>query len=420
MTHGDFLTLRDDDDKRQLLETPRGPSQLGAPCERRHSAPGKIVCESISFSIVLRIWSRLLKSDGVLDPEIAFQAVAVATVTNAWIDSSNRERSIQGRHSLCLEDRQAITACMNHLVQVLGTDPHGRLDACELLYQALLRFSSESIRWSIAQLSNLLREAGYSDSGIFDTVRDSLDTAAHEDGSLPLSDAVLIFCRTLWKTVQETIRSRTTEGCEPLEEILTLSPEEGAKEIIDALGVAPDSRISISLFMVCCLGRPRREVLLHQYDLTGGRAKMMSSMLSFMRLDAVWHTGIVVFEKEYFFNGQLVLDSPGETIFGTPTKISHVGYTHRRKKELHAWVVSDLKQIFTLDKYDLVDNNCNHFTNSMANWLCQTHIPNEVLGQGDMIKSNPMLGQVLRPVFWCVDSCHCNSSVTGSVVVGGK
>jgi len=414
MTHGSF-SLTDADVRKPSKEK---PSNVGAAVGRRHSAPGKIGCDNINFSIILRIWTRLLNSDARVDPELALQAVSVASITDAWICSSNEERLLQGRRRLYLEDKKAITACMNALVGVVGVDDDGRIDACEWLYQALLRYSNDSIRWSIAQLSSLMRLAGSSDPGAFDAVRNTLQFAEDENGSLRFSEAVSVYCKTVWKAVKDiTLVKELTNEEEPLSELLQGSADDLAKEILDAMELEPDSRISCSGFMVCCLGRPKREVLLHQYDLTGGYAKTMSML----QLDGIWHTGLVVYDKEYFFNGQLVLNDPGKTSFGTPTKILHVGYTHRRKKELHAWVVTDLKHVFTRAKYDIVDNNCNHFTNSMAKWLCDKHLPDEVMGQADRIKRNPMLGQVLKPIFWVADSCHCNSSstpsVTGSVCI---
>lgn len=42
-------------------------------------------------------------------------------------------------------------------------------------------------------------------------------------------------------------------------------------------------------------------VQLYVYDMTNGVASVMSQMLLGQRIDGIWHTGVVVFGKEWFF-----------------------------------------------------------------------------------------------------------------------
>ena len=57
-------------------------------------------------------------------------------------------------------------------------------------------------------------------------------------------------------------------------------------------------------------------VKLHVYDLSGGMAKAMSQQLVGKQIDGVWHTGIVVYNKEYYFGGRISYDPPARTPFG--------------------------------------------------------------------------------------------------------
>jgi hypothetical protein len=58
------------------------------------------------------------------------------------------------------------------------------------------------------------------------------------------------------------------------------------------------------------------EVKLHVYDLSNGMAAQFSRQLIGKYIEGVWHTGIVVFNKEYYFGGGISYDAPGMTPFG--------------------------------------------------------------------------------------------------------
>lgn len=52
------------------------------------------------------------------------------------------------------------------------------------------------------------------------------------------------------------------------------------------------------------------------YDLSQGMAKQMSKQLTGTQIDGIWHTGIVVYDQEFYFGGGISYDPPGQTPFG--------------------------------------------------------------------------------------------------------
>ena len=57
-------------------------------------------------------------------------------------------------------------------------------------------------------------------------------------------------------------------------------------------------------------------VKLNVYDLSQCMCKAMSKQLCGTQIDGIWHTGIVVYGKEYYFGGGISYDLPGQTPFG--------------------------------------------------------------------------------------------------------
>ena len=60
------------------------------------------------------------------------------------------------------------------------------------------------------------------------------------------------------------------------------------------------------------------KVTLALYDITGGMAKSMSMMFLGHQIDAVYHSSLIVFNKEYYFGGGICIDQPEQTPFGKP------------------------------------------------------------------------------------------------------
>mmetsp|Transcript_157840 Transcript_157840/g.294411 ORF Transcript_157840/g.294411 Transcript_157840/m.294411 type:complete len:365 (-) Transcript_157840:20-1114(-) len=158
-----------------------------------------------------------------------------------------------------------------------------------------------------------------------------------------------------------------------------------------------------------------QDVKLYLYDLTGGVAKALAPTLSSWMptedskySEGLWHSAVVVFGQEYFFNGQCVHFQPGETGWGKPTKVLTIGHTSRQQKDLHQFVVDELKPIFTKDSYDVLELNCNHFSNRICEFLCGRHIPDDVLNQAQRL-ANLSAIHMLRPLLNAVLGANGNN-----------
>lgn len=60
------------------------------------------------------------------------------------------------------------------------------------------------------------------------------------------------------------------------------------------------------------------KVTLLVYDITQGMAKGMSMMMIGQQIDAIFHTSLVVFGREYFFGGGICQMEPKSTPYGKP------------------------------------------------------------------------------------------------------
>ena len=138
------------------------------------------------------------------------------------------------------------------------------------------------------------------------------------------------------------------------------------------------------------------KVTVYQYDLTQGLARTMSLGLIGKQIEGVWHTSVCVYGKEYFYGGGICVGEPKKTPYGYPVKELDFGYTNKTHDELKAYIRSINSQ-FTINTYNVLNHNCNHFTDAALFFLVGKHLPNPILNQHEEILNTPM-GQMLRPM----------------------
>jgi len=171
------------------------------------------------------------------------------------------------------------------------------------------------------------------------------------------------------------------------------------KQISEGVGdLDEDEDLTYYDFMNHILGRKKVSVQLYHYDLSHGKAWWLSPILLGKYFEGIWHTGVVVHDKEYWFGGKIFESEPGCTPFGTPTKIIDMPeQTMRTKEDLWAFIRRELVDEFTAETYDVLTHNCNHFSDAVCQFLINQHIPEDVLNQPDEVMGT-WTAQVLRPV----------------------
>ncbi|TNJ29145.1 PPPDE putative peptidase domain-containing protein [Giardia muris] len=138
------------------------------------------------------------------------------------------------------------------------------------------------------------------------------------------------------------------------------------------------------------------KVVLQVYDLSNGIACSLSGALMGQTFEAVYHTGVSVDGQEYYYGGGgIQCDAVGTTPYGTPIEQIDMGETTKTLAEVTAYIDS-VRPIFTLEKYDFIDHNCNHFSTAFLEFLCQKAVPERILNQGKEFLRTP-LGRMAAP-----------------------
>jgi len=137
-------------------------------------------------------------------------------------------------------------------------------------------------------------------------------------------------------------------------------------------------------------------VKIYVYDLSQGMASMYSQQLIGKQVDGIWHTSIIVYEKEYFYGGGIQSDTPGTTPYGKPLRTVEMGVTGIPQSVFHQFL-REIAPRFSMDKYDLFKHNCNTFANEAMNFLNGKNIPEYITGLPDEFL-NSAAGQMLKPM----------------------
>ena len=88
--------------------------------------------------------------------------------------------------------------------------------------------------------------------------------------------------------------------------------------------------------------------------------------------------------------------SPGQTPFGVPMKQEELGETEI-PEEMFRDFLQEITDRFSFNTYNVIQNNCNHFTNEVSNFLLGKDIPHSVLKQAEDLINTP-IGQMIRPM----------------------
>ena len=122
------------------------------------------------------------------------------------------------------------------------------------------------------------------------------------------------------------------------------------------------------------------DVWLYQYDLTNGVGPKICKFMTGIEIEGVWHTSLVVYGNEYFFGGGVQKAFPETTPYGKPLKKSIFGKTTKTEEEFEKYLET-LVDVYNVNTYHVYKNNCNHFTNAIALYLCGKELPDEIVNQ---------------------------------------
>lgn len=122
---------------------------------------------------------------------------------------------------------------------------------------------------------------------------------------------------------------------------------------------------------------------------------MYSESLTGIRIDAIYHTSIVLNGVEYYFGQGIQMAVPGSTHHGQPMEVVRLGRTELPLEVVEEYIAS-LGEVYTPESYDLFLHNCNNFTQDLAVFLVGKSIPEHIRNLPQTFLGTP-LGQMLRP-----------------------
>ncbi|CAL8258964.1 unnamed protein product [Boreogadus saida] len=143
---------------------------------------------------------------------------------------------------------------------------------------------------------------------------------------------------------------------------------------------------------------PSFPVQLYIYDISRGMARQLSPMMLGKQLDGIWHTAVVVHGEEFFYGGVGITNCPpGGTELGQPNSIVDLGVTEVTGEIFMDYLTSLGESTYRGETYHLFENNCNTFSNEVAQFLTGSRIPEYITDLPSEVLSTPF-GQVLRPI----------------------
>lgn len=336
------------------------------------------------LSLLQRIRTAFCQCSGSAD-----SSISPVELGRHWQRLAEAEAALQGCGPLTPSDLQAIALGVAQLVQEVDLTSTGQIAMDDWVHYMLLMNSGHAA----TQVNTLLRSAVRRRPRVLHDLQSTFEQmGGAKKGSLSAREIIESYSHKLLRLISGSM------------ELGNRDPEQFACEVIDAMALDGDERITYPEFVAYCLGRRKHKVSLYLYDLSNGLSESLSATLIGTKLEAIWHSGVVAFGKEYYFSKDTMFDEAGKTGFGKPTKILHLGSTLWHQDELHRHICRELKPIFHRGTYDVVLNNCNHFSDRLCMYLLGRRLPEEVLRQPRcLMQSNTI--RTLRPLlnWWIRD-----------------
>ena len=149
-------------------------------------------------------------------------------------------------------------------------------------------------------------------------------------------------------------------------------------------------------------------VVLRLYDLSHGMARELSPSLLGQQIDGIWHTGVFVYGREYFYGGggagtgtESGISSARGSEFSLnqgmrPVKEIPLGTTNKSQQEFESFL-QRIAGRFRVCDYSLFHHNCNNFSDAASQFLVGHPIPEYITGLPARVLATPM-GAALQPL----------------------
>ncbi|XP_045448898.1 uncharacterized protein LOC123657391 [Melitaea cinxia] len=151
---------------------------------------------------------------------------------------------------------------------------------------------------------------------------------------------------------------------------------------------------------------------LYIYDLTNGLASVLSPAILGRQVEGVWHTSVVVFEREYFYGGAGVTScAPGGTQLGAPHQVLRLGTTFVPFPVFNEYIQGLATTTYTAGAYRLLEHNCNHFSDEVGQFACGARVPEHIRRQPERDLPAPLraaLGAALSALVPDGDQVYAN------------
>ncbi|XP_024394796.1 uncharacterized protein [Physcomitrium patens] len=154
------------------------------------------------------------------------------------------------------------------------------------------------------------------------------------------------------------------------------------------------------------------KVELYVYDLSQGLARQLSSQFLGKVIEGIWHTGVGVYGKEYFFGGGIQSVPLKQSPYGQPVQVAQLGTTEV-PQEVFEEYLRDIQPRYTQQTYSLMKHNCNNFSDEVCQFLVGSGIPEYILRLPEEVLSSPM-GGLLRPMIENLETTLRNGGVPGA------
>ncbi|KAM3185587.1 hypothetical protein ACTXT7_006041 [Hymenolepis weldensis] len=140
------------------------------------------------------------------------------------------------------------------------------------------------------------------------------------------------------------------------------------------------------------------DVYLYIYDLSMGMAKFLSNTMVGRHFDGIWHTGVVVYDREYFFCQEGISTcTPGSIQTAQLIERKFMGKTQLTEDGVQKYIQELSKSLFKPGSYEFLRHNCNSFSAHFVNHLTGKQIPAYITNLPSDFLETP-LGSMFRGV----------------------